>query len=1253
MLKNMKLLVWTFICLFAVGIINVHAEIESTTKAVTTFDELKDALKDDSVDKVELANSIIATDSLEIYITKSGVTTKTFDLKGNILNLNVYDITLKNYDSDEANFIIKDSGVTGNIVQGANNERSMFYMDNNQDTAKKTNLTIDGGYYTVNQQGNNGGLIYGNSDYGENNVTIKNATIYGYVVFRNEFNNISIDNLTLSNPYAYIDGNIDVRLYDNSTKTYADILGSKSEAVIIKSDNSEVEIPSYALVSQSPANIYSGGEYNDKIVIRQKEGFKIDNIKLDTKYGDSTLPSTLILITNRGTNPLQIKNISVNDGNFEIEGTGTPTVDSKDTNTDFRIKAKSGLSVGTYTATIKVIDIDDNEYTATVTLVVEKKQLDGLGVGFTGSWTYGETALEPNISGVNSLGADEYKIEYAKTGTDNWSTVKPKAAGDYTIRLTITGSNYVESSADSTFKILPTEKIVKIVANSSNHQYDGNAYTDNRYKIYFDGTEVTDGKLLYDDIIGNVKINGNITDVVDNTTNNNIIDRDSITITNKESYKNIEFEDGTIEITPITTPIVVTANSATKDYDGTELTNDNYTYTDEILVSGDTLTATVTGSQKYVGTSDNEVSNVKVMRDTKDITSNYTFGIHKNGTLKVKETLQTVNVEENLYVKVGKTLTIEKIKELLNCNLNNYSIKFISGSAGTFDEFAGFTAGTTEGQVQMNAIIPAEDIDGDGVNEYAETELPFYINVVNKENVTISGLEDNQVFTFDNTTKTPWGTGTITVEGNKVDVNELEISYKGTGTTTYDSKFAPVDAGTYEITYKVKDSNPDYVGSVTYAFTIKKAGVNKPTVSTTSFEYDGTSKGYSSLHDNEIFEFTGTNSAKAVGDYSFTISLKDKDNYEWIDGTTTDVVINWSITKATPDYTVPAGLIGVKGDFLKSIILPDRFTWNNPNELLNAGTHTYKATYTPADTTNYKVIDDIDVTVVVKNRFVLAGIVNGGNGTISTSTLEVLEGEKAEVIFTPDEGYMIDKVLVEGTEVQVTNNKLELTMDGNKLVEVSYKKIPFTITVKNVKGANVNPNGALSVNYGDTQEFTITINSGYKLVKVLVNGVDKTSEMIANKLTLTNITSDMTLEVVVEKITYKVVEGAEQKYVITKNTEAKFKIDADYSLFENGGKVYVDGVLLDAKNYKSESGSTIITLNKNYVDTLSNGEHTLKVVFSDGGEATTKFFVENVKTAVENPNTSDNIIIYVVTGILSLLGLTSTMVFVYRRKQTN
>lgn len=143
---------------------------------------------------------------------------------------------------------------------------------------------------------------------------------------------------------------------------------------------------------------------------------------------------------------------------------------------------------------------------------------------------------------------------------------------------------------------------------------------------------------------------------------------------------------------------------------------------------------------------------------------------------------------------------------------------------------------------------------------------------------------------------------------------------------------------------------------------------------------------------------------------------------------------------------------------------------------------------------------------------------------------------------------MIDKVLVEGTEVEVTGNKLELTMDGHKLVVVSYKKIPFTITVEEVTGATVDPNGTVTVNYGDNKDFTITANTGYKLVKVLVNDEEKALD--GNTLKLKNITSNMKIKVVVEKIEYKVIEGADQTYTIDQSTEARFRINADYSLFD-------------------------------------------------------------------------------------------------------
>ena len=153
---------------------------------------------------------------------------------------------------------------------------------------------------------------------------------------------------------------------------------------------------------------------------------------------------------------------------------------------------------------------------------------------------------------------------------------------------------------------------------------------------------------------------------------------------------------------------------------------------------------------------------------------------------------------------------------------------------------------------------------------------------------------------------------------------------------------------------------------------------------------------------------------------------------------------------------------------------------------------------------------------------------------------------------------------------------------------------------------------------------------------------------------------EFTFQYVKEEVSpkeYKFTEGANQIYTIDESKNAIFRIDADFSLFD--GKLYIDGILVDAKNYKAESGSTVITLNKEYVDTLSVGEHTIKVEFSDNGSATTKFEVKAKQVNTEktenitNPQTGDNIGIYIMLSIISVLGIATTVVINNKRKREN
>ena len=153
---------------------------------------------------------------------------------------------------------------------------------------------------------------------------------------------------------------------------------------------------------------------------------------------------------------------------------------------------------------------------------------------------------------------------------------------------------------------------------------------------------------------------------------------------------------------------------------------------------------------------------------------------------------------------------------------------------------------------------------------------------------------------------------------------------------------------------------------------------------------------------------------------------------------------------------------------------------------------------------------------------------------------------------------------------------------------------------------------------------------------------------------------EFTFQYVKEEVSpkeYKFTEGANQIYTIDESKNAIFRIDADFSLFD--GKLYIDGILVDAKNYKAVSGSTVITLNKKYVDTLSVGEHTIKVEFSDGGSATTKFEVKAKQVNTEkteditNPQTGDNIGTYIILSIISVLGIATTVVINNKKKREN
>ena len=106
---------------------------------------------------------------------------------------------------------------------------------------------------------------------------------------------------------------------------------------------------------------------------------------------------------------------------------------------------------------------------------------------------------------------------------------------------------------------------------------------------------------------------------------------------------------------------------------------------------------------------------------------------------------------------------------------------------------------------------------------------------------------------------------------------------------------------------------------------------------------------------------------------------------------------------------------------------------------------------------------------------------------------------------------------------------------------------------------------------------------------------------------------------------YKITEGANGSWTQNSDGTLRFVANGDFSKFTG---VKVDGTFIAADKYTAVSGSTVITLKKDYLSTLSSvGKHTLTVVYSDG-ECSTEFEIRAAQsggnTTPDKPNQDDS-----------------------------
>lgn len=83
--------------------------------------------------------------------------------------------------------------------------------------------------------------------------------------------------------------------------------------------------------------------------------------------------------------------------------------------------------------------------------------------------------------------------------------------------------------------------------------------------------------------------------------------------------------------------------------------------------------------------------------------------------------------------------------------------------------------------------------------------------------------------------------------------------------------------------------------------------------------------------------------------------------------------------------------------------------------------------------------------------------------------------------------------------------------------------------------------------------------------------------------------------ILVEHKIYEIVEWQNQIYT---NSYLEFTFSWELDLFH---RILINNVEIGETNYSKLSGSTIINLKSEYLDTLENGTYTLRIEYKDGG----------------------------------------------------
>lgn len=210
---------------------------------------------------------------------------------------------------------------------------------------------------------------------------------------------------------------------------------------------------------------------------------------------------------------------------------------------------------------------------------------------------------------------------------------------------------------------------------------------------------------------------------------------------------------------------------------------------------------------------------------------------------------------------------------------------------------------------------------------------------------------------------------------------------------------------------------------------------------------------------------------------------------------------------------------------------PTSWTWNfgdgNVTTIIKDGSHEFADiyhTFTSPGTYNVSLTaynawgSDTSYKTITATGLAISAS-SGPNGAVTPSGVTTVSyGATPTYTITPDAGYHVADVLVDGTSVGAVTSYTFPPVTTNKTISATFALNTYTITASSGANGAITPTGVTTVNYGGSQAYTITPTIKYHIDTLTVDGVTTTyPPKINSPYTFSNVQDNHTISVTFAK----------------------------------------------------------------------------------------------------------------------------------------